>query len=184
MDNLSQVLEKIKVLRVKKGKSQTQMAELLGITQAGYANIESNIKGKLSLAYAVGIAKALEVGFNELYNIDGDSQKIDSLNNEIETLKNRIKELEEQLEDKRRIVSLLENDDILSQIALTIRSIIEPYEPRKRDFNDLDSIIRELEEKQPYDRDSRESTRRYIFDNLDVLKKDKIDPPRLSNFSD
>lgn len=69
MENLSQILEKIRSLRVQKGISQTQMAISLGITQAGYANIETNSTGKLSLAYAVGIAKALGVGFNDLYNI-------------------------------------------------------------------------------------------------------------------
>ena len=121
MENLSQVLEKIKGLRVQKGKSQTQMADLLGITQAGYANIESNSKVKLSLANAVGIAKALEIGFNELYDIDGDSQKIDDLNKEIETLKKRVVELDEQLNDKRQLIQFLsDRSELLKEFAWMI----------------------------------------------------------------
>ncbi len=166
MENLSQVLEKIKGLRIQKGKSQTQMAELLGITQAGYANIESNSKGKLSLVFAVGIAKALEVGFNELYDIDGDSQKIDGLNKEIEALKKRIAELEELVGDKRRIIEYLTNDDIAPGFALYLRNTKTDYDPKKRDFNDLDALLREIGESEKLD----ENAKQYIIDHFEKLK--------------
>ena len=177
-------MKKIKEARIKKGISQTSMANEIGLSQPGYANIENGETKNIPLLVAVKISKVLEIGFNELYDIDGDSQKIDNLNKEIDTLKKRIAELEEQLNDKRRIINLIENDDVLSEIALTIRSIIEPFEYKERDWSDPEALIKELEEKQPYDRESRESTRQYILSNLDVLKKDKINPPRLSNFSD
>jgi transcriptional regulator with XRE-family HTH domain len=170
MNDLSTILEKIKNLRIQNGISQTEMAKSLGITQAGYANIENNDKGKLSIAIAVGIAEILKVGFNELYDIDGDSQKIETLDHEIEILKNRIKELEEQLNDKRRLVDFIENDDVLVSIAREIQHKIEGFDPVKRDFDDLDSLIKELEDKGPFDRNSRKSVFAYVMKHIDILQ--------------
>ena len=163
--------ERIKKLREEFGFSKADMARMCGITQTAYTNIENAETKSITIETGKKIANSLKISFFDLFEIDGDSQKIANLNNEIETLKKRIEELEEQLKDKRRIISLIENDDVLSQIALAIKSVIEPFQHRKRDFNDTDSLLKELEEKQPYDRDSRESTKQYILDNLNILKK-------------
>lgn len=88
-DSERTAIEKIKTLRNQKGLSQAKMAELLGISQTGYAKIESAVTENIALSVAVGIAKALNVGFNELFDIDGDSQKIDSLNLQIVELKKK-----------------------------------------------------------------------------------------------
>ena len=111
---------KIKSLRVQKDLSQTQMANFLGITQAGYANIENNDKAKLSLAYAVRIAEVLNVGFNELYGIPGDSSKVEEIQNENEAFRKRIIELEEQLNDKRQIIQFLSDNNFLKEVAWII----------------------------------------------------------------
>lgn len=112
------ILERIKNLRNQKGISQTKLAEAIGISQTGYAKIERGDTENIPLSVAVGIAKALNVGFNELFDIDGDSRKIDGLINEIELLKNRISEkslliealMNEKLHSKERFVMQLVDD--------------------------------------------------------------------------
>lgn len=96
--------ESIKIVRIKKGISQTKMAESIGMSQPGYAKIESGDTKNISLSLAVKIAQALGVGFNELYDIDGDSKKIEGLQNEIEQLKKQIIGLEDRLNDKQQII--------------------------------------------------------------------------------
>jgi transcriptional regulator with XRE-family HTH domain len=92
-DSERKILEKIRNLRNQKGFSQTRVAESIGgITQSGYAKIERGDTENIPLSVAVGIAKALDVGFNDLFNIDGDSQRIESLNGRIETLREMIDE--------------------------------------------------------------------------------------------
>ena len=85
-DSEKSALEKIKTLRNQKGLSQAKMAELIGISQTGYAKIESTVTENIALSVAVSMAKALNVGFNELFDIDGDSQKIEKLEKKIEKL--------------------------------------------------------------------------------------------------
>ena len=91
------ILEKIKNLRNQKGISQTKLAEAIGISQTGYAKIERGDTENIPLSVAVGIAKALNVGFNELFNIDGDSRKIDGLNGQIEELNDKIAEKDKMI---------------------------------------------------------------------------------------
>ena len=98
------ILEKIKNLRNQKGISQTKLADAIGISQTGYAKIERGDTENIPLSVAVGIAKALNVGFNELFDIDGDSQKIDGLNGQIEELKAKIEELKERIGEKDLLI--------------------------------------------------------------------------------
>jgi transcriptional regulator with XRE-family HTH domain len=167
------ILDKIKTRRVKLGISQTKMAETMGISQTGYAKIESGVTESVSLPVAVMIAKALNVGFNELFDIDGDSEKIDRLTKEIEWLNKRIWELEEQLIDKRNIIQFLSSNDLLLEVAWSIERKISGGGYGKRDFNDLDSLIKELNDR-PFDKDSRESIKNYILKYFDSL----ADPTR------
>jgi transcriptional regulator with XRE-family HTH domain len=83
-------LEKIKSLRNQKGLSQKRIADILGISQTGYAKIEKGKPENISLSVAVGIAKALDVGFNDLFDIVGDSQIYEQLRTENERLKGEV----------------------------------------------------------------------------------------------
>lgn len=91
------ILEKIKNLRNQKGFSQSKLAKDIGISQTGYAKMERGETDNIPLSVAVGIAKTLNIGFNELFDIDGDSQKIDSLVIIIEDQKKKIEELKDQI---------------------------------------------------------------------------------------
>ena len=96
-DSEKLILERIKNLRNQKGFSQSKIAQVIGISQTGYAKMERGDTDNLPLSVAVGIAKALNVGFNELFDIDGDSQKINLLGETIEDQKQKIEELKDQI---------------------------------------------------------------------------------------
>ena len=91
------ILEKIKNLRNQRGFSQSKLAQEIGISQTGYAKIERGDTDTIPLSVAIGIAKSLNVGFNELFDIDGDSHKIDNLWKTIEDQKQKIEELKDQI---------------------------------------------------------------------------------------
>jgi len=133
-------IKKIKSLRNQKGISQTKMASKVGLSQPGYAKIESGVTENMSLSLAIKISKVLEIGFNELYDIDGDSQKIDSLNNEIEILKKRIVELEEQLDDKRK--ANLSNEETIKYWNLFAKYSREIQSENKNiSANELENLV-------------------------------------------
>ena len=121
-DSERTAIEKIKALRNQKGLSQSKMADLIGISQTGYAKIESAVTENIALSVAVGMAKALNVGFNELFNIDGDSQKIDELSNQIVNL-NKINN------DQKNIIKLY---DVLYQNF--VRKVLESSEIISKSF--------------------------------------------------
>ena len=116
------------------------MASKVGLSQPGYAKIESGVTENMSLSLAIKISKVLEIGFNELYDIDGDSQKIDSLNNEIEILKKRIVELEEQLDDKRK--ANLSNEETIKYWNLFAKYSREIQSENKNiSANELENLV-------------------------------------------
>lgn len=162
-------IEKIKSLRNQNGISQTKMAKSIGLSQPGYAKIESGLTENISLSLAVKISNVLGVGFNELYDIDGDSQKIDSLNKEIEALKKRIAELKEQVCDKRQIIEYLTNDDIAPDFARFLRNKEEGSTPTNLDPDnlDLDALIKEVGENEEFDKNAKE----YVLNVIKKLKR-------------
>lgn len=117
----SDILIKIKNLRNQKGISQTKLAKSVGLSQTGYAKMESGATGNISLSVALGIAKALNVGFNELFDIDGDSRKIEKLEKEIS-----------ELQDELRVKESL--------YRLTKSALISPF------LTDSGNLIRYLED--------------------------------------
>ena len=67
---MEKVNDKIRRLRKQKGLSQREVAQVAGIRQSSIASIEKGDTVNMSLESAVGIAKALEVNFNELFDIE------------------------------------------------------------------------------------------------------------------
>lgn len=82
--------EKIKQLRIERGINQVDVAKSAGIKQSSYASIEKGDTKTFSLKVAKGIAKALNVNFNELFDIE--VQKDDSLLEELKAENERLKE--------------------------------------------------------------------------------------------
>jgi len=95
---------KIKRIRNDNGLSKAYMSRACDITPTAYSNIEDDITDSINIETGRKIAKALGVSFNELFEIEGDSQKIDALNNQIERLNERVKELKVQIADKDALI--------------------------------------------------------------------------------
>jgi transcriptional regulator with XRE-family HTH domain len=62
--------EKIRQIRKSKGISQMTVADTCKIKQSSYANIESGKTQNITIEIGKGIAKALNVSFNELFEIE------------------------------------------------------------------------------------------------------------------
>lgn len=62
--------EKIKEIRQSKGISQTVVATACGIKQSSYANIENGSTTKITIEVGKGISMALDISFNELFEIE------------------------------------------------------------------------------------------------------------------
>lgn len=80
--------EKLKNLRTVKRLSQAELAIAAGISRAAYTFFENGTTDKLSLDAAKGIAKALGVSFNELFEVE--NPELESAKKEIERLKKSI----------------------------------------------------------------------------------------------
>jgi|GEM_PF-2749737 len=70
---MEELKDKLIRLRLEKGLKQAQVAKAAGIKQPSYASIEKGDTKNVSLNVAIGIAKALDVPFNELFDIDQPS---------------------------------------------------------------------------------------------------------------
>jgi transcriptional regulator with XRE-family HTH domain len=185
------IFKKIKKLREEKKITQSEMAESLGISQAAYAKIERPINPegkKISIEYGKSIAKTLGVSFNELFDVELPSSEEKKLISEIEGLKRRIKELEEQLDDKRRIIEFLSDNDFTLGIAAKIHNAEldeAGLHNRSRDYVNMQFGMGNYSEKdfteeekklfeKPYDVGDKQSQIRYIekwFEKLNQKKK-------------
>lgn len=155
--------KKIKKLREEKKITQSEIAENLGISQAAYAKIErpSNPDGKkISIEYGKSIAKTLGVSFNELFEIEvPGTPNLKEMEEHNIRLQKRIEELEEQLDDKRRIIKFLSDNDFTLDIAARIDFLENGRQ--FTDFNDPDWLEKSLQNRL-YDPGDKQSQIRYI----------------------
>ena len=102
--------EKIRRVRKQKGLNQSQVAEIAGITQSALASIENNKTNNLFLAVAKGIARALDVSFNDLFEIESGNQELEKMHGEITVLQDQVKSLNDWLADKNTIIDSLRKE--------------------------------------------------------------------------
>lgn len=105
-----QLLEEIKKYRTQKNLSQGKMAEIIGISQAAYAKIECGITQNITIDIGKGIAKALEISFNELFEIEVAENK----GQEVE-LKAEIDRQKDLINGQKELITILkEQNEILN----------------------------------------------------------------------
>jgi transcriptional regulator with XRE-family HTH domain len=94
--------ERLKQLRKQKGLSQKEISDLSRINQASYSNIESGATkmDTIKLGVAKDIAKALEVSFNDLFEIGLP------VNTDENGLKNEIMRLKEVASKQEKMIKL------------------------------------------------------------------------------
>lgn len=109
--------EKIRRIRKQSGLSQIEVAKLAGINQASYSNLENGDTKSISIEVGKGISKALNIPFNELFDIEiskTDTELIESLKYENDKLK-------KEINDKSMLVDLLTKEKtILTEFWLTM----------------------------------------------------------------
>ncbi|QGY44171.1 helix-turn-helix domain-containing protein [Maribellus comscasis] len=96
--------EKIKELRKSKGINQISVAEACGIKQSSYANIENGKTQAISIEVGKGIAKALSIPFDELFEIEYSNDTIIKLENQLKEEEEKVKKLEERINEKNIII--------------------------------------------------------------------------------
>lgn len=89
--------EKIKRLRTEKRLTQKQVSESCGLTPSAYLFIENGTTKSISIDVGKGIARALEVPFVDLFDIDDQGNE-----RLIEDLKKRISQLEHDILNYKR----------------------------------------------------------------------------------
>ena len=114
---------KIVKLRMAKGISKADMSRACGITPTAYSNIEDDLTESINIETGKKIAIALGISFNELFEIDVDSQKIDSLYKVIETLKEKNEELNKTIIDKSLLIETLLNEKAHIKYRLLINLV-------------------------------------------------------------
>jgi len=99
MDIIEKIKDRRKELKLTQKQIAEKISEISPISQAAYAKIESGATVGISIEYAKGIAKALDVSFNELFEIENSAHENNSVEFEkkIEEHKNRILELEKTI---------------------------------------------------------------------------------------
>lgn len=125
--------QKIRELRMRKGYSQENLAEMLEMTTNGYAKIEQDKTPNLSVKRLEQIAEALDSNVQELYSLgDKNTHYIGTQNNndssishyvinqnvpqeyqrlqlENEHFKEKIASLEQRIKDLEEIINLMKN---------------------------------------------------------------------------
>lgn len=148
-----QILEKLKNLRISKNLSQSQIAKLIDISQAAYAKIESGETVDITIDIGKGIAKALGISFNELFEIEiADNNKqeaelrveIDRLNDIINGQKELITLLKAQNEILNPFRFAFIQERTISELMVhsTIERIKELYQKGEK-FEFTSSDIRQ-----------------------------------------
>ncbi len=180
MKNSEQAIKRGKELlkrRKSKGFSRKEMSGIIGISDTAIANIENGLTENISIDLGKKIADALNVSFNELFEIEIPSTvNLKELEEDKSKLQKRIKELEEQLDDKRSIIKFLSDNDFTLSIAAKIYHVelkkVGLYQKRFDYVNWKFGVLSDKEitfteeEKElletPYDPSDKQSQIRYI----------------------
>ena len=112
---MNNIHEKIRELRKQKGINQKQVADSAGLSVAAYSNIESGVSKSITIEAGRGIADALGVSFNELfeievpfdYAIEESKRDVEKLLQMLNNSSQRIEELEKRIEEKDIVINSL-----------------------------------------------------------------------------
>lgn len=107
------ISEKIRQLRKQKGISQSKMAEVIGISQAAYAKIETGDTKSISIEIGKGISKALNIPFNDLFDIEVPENRSVETEKELNDLKSETEKLQKLLV---QLVIIIHTKDIMIEL--------------------------------------------------------------------
>jgi transcriptional regulator with XRE-family HTH domain len=122
--------ERIKQFRKQKNLSQAQVAEVIGISQAAYAKIESGETKSITIEVGKGIAKAIGISFNELFDIEPSKENSKQIN----LLLADNEEINQKLEEKLQLLEMLKKEKEQFKLFLLFHTFIE-YSKNMADIN-------------------------------------------------
>lgn len=119
--------DKIKTHRKVKGLSLMELAKLLEVSDTALSKIETGKTKSITIDLGKGIAKALGISFNDLFEIETMSESfemVQTLKKEYKKAINRTAELNELLDDKRKLLTTYESTvkyyDTFSKYAMKV----------------------------------------------------------------
>lgn len=104
---IEKIRHKLRNIRISENISQKEVAESAGISIAAYSNIESGESQNLTIKAGIGIAKALNYDFNQLFEIKEYDYTPDQMNSLIKALEESEKELEKQVKNLEKELGYL-----------------------------------------------------------------------------
>lgn len=170
--------ERIKELRKSKGISQVVMAEACGIKQSSYANIENGKTQTISIEVGKGIAKALNMPFGELFEVEAAGANAVELEKKVKELEEKISALENRIKEKDKIIELIEKENNLlvkEGTMLTLFSVVNMLIEDEINMNnakteDIKKMYEDMHSKMESD------TKNYINENIEegILTKENV----------
>lgn len=157
--------EKIKEIRKSKGINQTVVADICGIKQSSYANIENGKTQTISIEVGKGIAKALGVSFVDLFEIETNDPLAEENSIRIKSLEWELETLYEILKERREHIELLKNqiEAYKKMLLISTDTFLQPY------LGDIDSDIKSA--KSEKERNKLIKRKKKINDTIDNIKK-------------
>lgn len=164
---MESLTDKIKRLRKSSGITQIEVATAAGITQSGFAAIEKGNTKSITIEIGVGIAKALGVPFNELFEIEIGNAPKEEVFNQIEDLKGKLEELKERISEKDQLIKAISNQNK----QLKSHYLSDVYLDLWREISDLEDKMKiSSDEKERQALSSKIAKSREFFDwNLQFL---------------
>lgn len=103
--------KKIKELRIQKGISQVDMANVAEISRSAYIAFENKDSDTISLKSAIGISQKLGISLYDLFEIETPGTGTSEASVELEQLREKVKELEKRIEEKDLVIQHLQRDN-------------------------------------------------------------------------
>jgi transcriptional regulator with XRE-family HTH domain len=101
------IQDRIRKNRILKGLKQHDIAKAIGVSRTAYVQVENGTTKSISLEMAIGIANALDLSFNELFEIpdrtDHLQKRITELEQDIVLLRNTAAKLSEEYHSRKEL---------------------------------------------------------------------------------
>ena len=116
---MNDIHKKIKQIRVSKGIKQKQVADKAGIKPSSYFSIEEGKTKNISIEVGKGIARALDIPFTKLFEIEDTGSEIEHLKATVYDLEKKVVDLMGRIEEKDLLIEMFKNEKVrISKILL------------------------------------------------------------------
>ena len=107
---MNSISSRIVKLRKVKNYSRKKLAELAGVSQPTIYNIENGKAASITLSVGKRIAKALDISFAELFEIENTGTEKAELEDRIKKLEEKVGELTSRLKEKDFVIEMFKNE--------------------------------------------------------------------------